>query len=176
MNLTFLEGAWCYIQTVPNLTTGKNYAPGSADLYGRVDPVTGYYYTYVTEGPGKHGMHKVSRDLGLSLVYPERLFFTAEDDHGVALDTVPELFAQLQRINFRPSEGFWHPTWLFRGWSKGATTWRLALRAHTDIGPRWYNVQEHLPKLPAAAQVTPSSDRPWLDIYLNDTSTSSSYE
>ena len=168
MNLTFQDAAWCYILTVPDLTTGKNYAPGTADYYGRVDPATGYPYTYVTEGPDKHGTHKVSRDLGLSLVYPERVFFAAEDDHGVALATVDELFAQLQRISFRPSGGFWHPTWLYRGWAKGATTWRLALRAHADIGPRWYNVQEHLLKLPSDAQVTPSHNRPWLDIYLDD--------
>jgi hypothetical protein len=174
MNLTFQEAAWCYVFAVPDYRTGKNYKPGAADTYGRVNPADGHYYTYLTEGlhQDRHGRftggHKVSRDLNLSFVYSERVFFAAEDDEGKAVDTAEGLYEQLARIKFYPPEGFWEPTWLFRGWSKGATAWRLALRAHTDIGPRWYNVVEALAKLPPEIQQTPSRGRKFVDLYLED--------
>lgn len=166
MNLTFLENAWCFLFSTPDLKNGGRHLPGVKDTYGRSDPETGAYYLYLTDGR-RAGQYVVSRDCEMSHVYSERVFVYGEDEHGVSVSDPEVLREKLKVMGFNCVHQ-WEHVILHRGWAQGATTWRHALRAHTDYGPRWYDVLTRLDKLEPPWQVVPTPGLQAADVYCPD--------
>lgn len=149
--LNFWNGGWCYLYSLPDLGRGveedpetgetvlPRLEPGHAAKFGRTHPDTGAYYICLTQGTDpRTGKSKISRDYDASLVYPERVFVWGEDNDGepMSREEVQEIVSLLGLRG----KGFWEAVEIHHGYNRGQPTWHCALRAHTDMGVRWWDV------------------------------------
>jgi hypothetical protein len=144
IQLTFIYTGWSYIHTLPNLRKGGNMVPGVKATYGCTAP--GHPETYriaLPVGKSDQGEWQVERGSDISLIYPERVFVYARDDHGKSIPDRERIYVALLAAGIR-AEGFWNLVEIHRGYDRGEPLWDYGLRSHTDIGPSWGDVEPRI--------------------------------
>ena len=79
------------------------------------------------------------------LYYPERVFVSGVDDEddGRKLTRL-ELLEHLKAVDLRGYHGFWNPVQIFHGIHSGFPHFSPGMKAHTDMGCSWFEVNQKL--------------------------------
>jgi hypothetical protein len=84
-----------------------------------------------------------TNDIHCGAFYGPHLFIWGEDEEGEPLSR-GIILRHLKTLGVRAHPDFWDPVTIWRGYDGGYPTWDTALRNHTDLGPRWTEVQHKL--------------------------------